>query len=571
MKICPKCGFAVADDETNCPKCGEKLPLPTAAPQSEAAAPKPEALANGGLAEADGTFCPNCGEQISSWTKFCPNCGAAISEAGKTQKSGKPKKRGRIIAAAAAVAVCVGIGVGVVSSMMSPPAKKFINYHQSMVLSHALDKLEENIDFYGKGEFSSDLTITGQTDSEIVNRFLGGSAVKLKLDAHEDELTANGEVVITGSPVLTASAYYDDGEVGFSIPELDSNSYVCDLEEMLEARGEQAEFDGTELPKISGKEVRGLAEAYLDILYTMVNNDNVTVEKSQPFTLDVGGDYTGEVYTFRPTAEDVTATVEKLAGHLDQDGALRELIMEFAKPALLDEINDTDNAESEINNDIDSLVEDMRTNAEDIGKSVAEAGFVWRLYVSGDEVRRITIGYGSQEDFFTYEDTGAEESGRSMALSLGDDYERYRLACEYVLENSEYTGKLAFEDSQQEGAVFTLSFKTPNKGRSKLGIPYGSYNLDIQDVALKTALTVTGDGGEDKHILTLNGIKSTFGGWVDTINLTINSTQSATATRIEGTPIDITHYSDDELNELGEAMGTAFYKNIIGEFGSLLS
>ncbi len=557
MKICPNCGFAVADDETTCPKCGEQLPLPPAVTRSA------------GTAKAVDIFCPNCGEQISNGTKTCPNCGAAIPQAGKSQKSGKPKKRGLIIAAVAAVAVCVGIGIGVISSMMSPPSKKFINYHQNIVFSSALDKLEKNIDIYGKGEFSSDLTITGQTDSEIVNRFLNGSAIKLKLDAHEDEFIANGEVAVAGSPVLTASAYYDDGEVGFSVPELDSNSYVCDLEEMLEARGVQADFDGAELPKISGREVRGLAEAYLDILYTMVNDDNVTVEKSQPFTLGVGGDYTGEIYTCRPTAEDVTATVEKLADHLDQDGALRELILDLAKPALLDEINDTDDAESEINRDIDSLVEEMRSSADDIGNMVAESGLMWKLYVSGDEVHRITLEYDFYDDFITYEDTGAGKSNRTMAFSLGDHYESYRLACEYVLDKGEYSGKLTFDNFEEE--IFTLSFKTPGKGRSKLGIPYGSYNLDIQDIPFKTALTVTEDGGEDKHILTLNGIKSTFGGWVDTVNLTINSTQSGTATRMKDTPVDITHYSDDELDKLGEAMGTAFYKNVVGEFGSLLS
>ncbi len=570
MKICPKCGFAVADDEKTCPKCGERLPLPPAAAKS-AAASESEAQVNGGFMKAAGTFCPNCGEQITSGTKFCPNCGAAIPEAGKPEKPGKPKKRGLIIAAAAAVAACVVIGIGVVSSMTSPPAKKFINYHQNIVFSHALDKLEQNIDIYGRGEFSSDLTIIGQTDSEIINHFLDGSEVKLKLDANEDELIANGEVVVTGSPVLTASAYYDDGIVGFSFPELDSNSYVCDLEEMIEARGGQAELDGAGLPRISGKEVRGLAEAYLDIIYTMVNDDNVTVEKSMPFTLDAGVGYTGEVYTLRPTAKDVADTVGKLAGRLEQDEALRELILDFANPALFDEINDTGDVESEINGGIDSLAEEMRSSASDIGEAVAGSGFVWRLYVSGDEVHRITIGNSSREDFFTYEDTGAGEPNRSMAFSLGDDYERYRLACEYALDNGGYSGKIKFEDSAQEGAVFTLGFNTPGKGRSRFGIPYGSYNLDIRDKPLKTALKVTEDGGEDKHILTLNGIKSASDGLVDTVNLTISATQSGTATRIEGTPIDITHYSDDELNQLGEAMGTAFYKNVVSEFGSLLS
>jgi membrane protease subunit (stomatin/prohibitin family) len=76
---CPKCGTDNAEDETQCRKCGEDLPVPC---------PKCKVLVSG-----NHKFCPSCGSglsiknsckkcnsKLSKNDKFCPKCGTSCEK-----------------------------------------------------------------------------------------------------------------------------------------------------------------------------------------------------------------------------------------------------------------------------------------------------------------------------------------------------------------------------------------------------------------------------------------------------------------------------------------------------------
>ncbi len=547
MKICPKCGFTAMDDENFCQKCGE--PFST------------------GVTEK---FCPNCGEKVGKNDKACANCGKALDEEIKPQKS---KKIGIIAGVAAAAVLCVGIIFGMASKLFAAPYKDFVKFHQELAASHFFNKMEKTIDIYGKGEFSSDLTISARTDSEIANRLLEGSSIKLKIDARDDEFTANGELNVTRSPVLSANLFYDGGQFGFNLPELDSNNYVFDVEELFESNGVEFDPEDVKMPKISGKETCELIRAYFDIIYTAVNKDNVTLEKSQGFDMDFGDGLTGNVYTFRPRAEDITEMVNKIADHMENDEALKDQIHDYLRLFVFQNMSEyysnVDNFEAAL----EKLPSRLRENASSIGEKTESSGFVWRLYTSGGEVCRIAIGVSEQEDSFVYENTGDRDGKHVTGFGINSRNAACRIANEYAIDQNRCSGRFYIEDAGNGTTYFSLEYDTENNGRSTLDIPFGNYSFYIPDADADISIAVTKGSGSDgdKHEITVKGVRDAFNGMTDTISITVKATESGTAVRSDAPIVDITDYTQEEFDKLGENLARQLQNNVLGNLGALLS
>ncbi len=568
---CPGCGTEVRDREAFCPNCGRNLqengkdsgdfqdnPAITEAVDTSQDLPQPQKMPAGissGQPQKQNVFCPNCGERVPFGTGFCPNCGTAIQ--------GKPKKKYKpLIATAAVIAAVALICLGAMTSMrlFMPVDKKFLKYHKDMLSGRMLENVEHLVNSLDQGGISSDLTVTASTDSVLVNGFLNNTELLLKLDADNGELTVNGELDIAGTKILSASAFYDDGKAGVYIPELDQNQYVCNLEEMLEYN--------TDIPDISGEELREVIEPYLDVLFTAVNKNNISVEKSEIFDLDVGGTYKGDIYVFRPRAEDVTRTITEFANLLEKDDDLRELLYELATPVILDELGM--GSVKEIDGAINDVVYELMENAVEAGRSFADLGLTWRLYVKGNTVHRIGIGISEYPDMIVFEDTGEKDGTRSMNLSFYDGYDYYSMANSYTKEGGVYSGTMSLTFEGED--VLSLGYRTGNKNRSTLGIPYGSYDLIVPGTGSSISIDVSDGGSEgDLHKLIIDGLAEESDGMVNTLSVNINATEKGTPKRADGPYVDITNYTDRELEDLAERLGEAFNQNIASQFGPLFN
>ncbi len=535
--------------------------------------------------------CPKCGAETRDTSKFCPKCGlelseyearveaADVSESVKSEASAdirpeaqqKPKKKrvalivtGVVLAAAALV--CAGVFTAM--RFIVSPDREFLLHHQDMLSGHMLESVAKSLDYYGKGEFSSDLSITAGTDSVMINRYLDGSKLELKLDADNDGFAANGEMEITGNKILSASAYYDEGEAGLYVPELDGNMYVCNIEKMF---GEELAGAGFDIPEFSAEELGETLLPYLEMLVSTVNKDNVSVERSAKFTILYGNmgseEYTGDIYTFAPGASDITGTLKNLAGRLEKDGNLRELIRDCADSGLLEAMGIS--SVSEIDGKLNEWARSMHENAGNIGKLVEESGFSWKLCVSGDDVRRIVVGTDDVPNGLVYEQT--VNSGRHTINVLASYNENaYRLTNVYTVQSGMYSGVLSFNDQDQN--IFTLEYKTEDKERSVLGIPFGNYGFSssLVDYAVK-AKVGAGTGSEgDVHEVVVDNLKTVTGGAVGIVNLRINASRTGTAKRMNGPTVDITNYSENQMAELAGKLGDEFNRNIASRLGPML-
>lgn len=557
MKNCSNCGKPLRDGASFCEECGAVIL------QSP---PDP-----------NGQTCPHCGEKLHSASRFCPNCGKELSSLPARKIPASETKRRRIIgisALAAAAVLAVVIFAWVIPSLngrSGAPADQFVACQEELFVDNALSSLEGFMDSYGAGSFSSDITLSASVDDPEINRYLTGSSVQMKLDLKQDSLLANSEVTLMDTPFLSGDISYDKGILEVYLPDMSDSRYVMDLSEMISnLSGEDVDLSVLKLPRFSGKEWRSLVKTYLDILYTAVTEESVKVEKNAGFTLkELGGSCSGTVYTFTPRAEDIEAMLLKLAGQLEKDKDLRRLILEAVNPEMYSKafggaVFGTDfDAEGELDEGLNDLAAELRENAGTIAGNAAEA-FTWSVYLEGKEVRMIRIANRDADEELVFECKGTEPQGRSTVFYLdgGEDGDRpFTISNSYTKKGRVYTGEFSYM-SPYDGRI-SCSYNANTSKKSALGISYGTYELDVSDDDITIKLEVSeSSGGGAEHVLTIEGGEYVFDDF-SRLELTINTTDKSSAKKPGGEAVDITNYSEEELDELLEELGTAFSENMM--------
>lgn len=585
-QFCPNCGQKLAQGAAFCISCGTptgsaRIPV---TPQTSQPNPRPQsgagyrygAVPPGGQtggpqsnippayrAPQPDTFCPSCGERIPAGSAFCPNChapqtpGKNVKVQPKSGKSKAPLFAGIAVAAVALIAA----GVFLLPRLFgSSPEETFISAQEDIFVTPLLSAMEKHLDTYATGKLSTDATLSASVDSPEINQYLSNSSVVLKLDMEQDNLLAACDLNLMGSPIFSGTLTYEDGKLGFYLPELDSNYYVMDLSTLLASAGVTGvDLSSFQMPKLSGKEVRALAEAYLDIIYSMVTEDNITVEQRQSYRLtELGGSYTGTVYTFTPTMADVQAMMIKLADHLENDKDLRSLIQKLVNSGALQALFATNmssygydygfDLESELDEGIRELARQLRESAQYIDLS-QDTGFTWKLYMEGKEVRMVRLenGYG---DAMVFERSGSASKGCTQFLYMeGYSATPAYLKNEYTKNGDVYDGTLTINSDYNESV--SLKYKADTGKHSVLGIPYGSYSLSVPYEEVSLSMTVSeGKSGSTDHVITIQDNGYNFGGEFSRMDLTINTTEKSSVQKPSRQPTDITYYSEDELNQL---------------------
>ena len=567
MKNCLNCGHPLHNGAAFCQNCG------TPVPQDPAPANTP-------------AFCRNCGERLTPDTKFCVNCGtpveqaSAVSQEPQLEAKAAPAARrpkGKIIAGAIAAAVVVAAGILVIPRLFSAPSKQFVSYQQDLFADRALGMLEEGVDTIGSGAFSSDLTITAITDSAEINQYLEDSSVSLKVDLDRDTLLANGEFTLMGSPILTGLLSYDKGTLGFYLPEIQDTYYTMDLSQTVEAlTGQDVDLSALALPEISGKEWRSLLESYLDIVYTVVNEENVMVEDGVSFNLpQLGGSMTGTRYTFQPRAEDVEAMLLKLAQTLREDETLRQLILKLINPDMLTAAFGYDvfsgyDLEEELDNALLSLADELEYSAADAGREVEESGFTWELYVEGNQVRMIRLYTDYSDTTLVYESQGAESDRRQEAFYVEAYGEpQFLLTHSYTKNGSVSDGIISL--TQPYGGSLEMRYDMDSEKKSPLGIPQGSYQLYSDMLPVNLTLDVTqGQDNSVDHTLQIQGDSYVFDGAFSSLEININTTDGSSVKAPDVPPYDISDFTYEDYYELFQELGMAVEQDLIRNLEPLL-
>ena len=495
-------------------------------------------------------------------------------------KSKKPLIIGVAVAAVAVVAAAVVAAVKFLPGFFSSPDEQFLSYQEDLFVGRLLSGLGNGIEQIGSGSFSTDLTITASVDNAEINQYLANSSVNMGVNMEGDSLVASGELILMGSSILNGTVTYEDGKLGFLLPQADNNYYVMDLAKVMRTvTGEDVDFSALTQANISNEQLVSLVEAYLDIVRSAITEDSITVERNENVRLPgLGGSFTGTVYTFEPSKSDIEDMIVRLADRLENDDELREVILQLFSSGVMAEAMGSYTAgmlESYLNEGLQELAGELRSQAGMIGRAVESAGFSWTLAVEGSNVRKISLSV--QQAAIVYEAKGTEADGRDELLYVSDGGERMELLKHsYTKTGDTYDGRLTISAGSgnvsspsigssdygssyaQENSI-VLDYKFDAGKTSVFGIPYGKYSLSVNDYYESYSFSLdvkAGSNGGADHIFTIDmGDEYAYYSGFSKLSLTVNATDSSSVRKPSQNPVDISSYSEWELEELFEKIG----------------
>lgn len=577
MQTCTHCGQPLDQNARFCPNCGASAPPP----------PPPR---------ASGGFCHNCGELLSGDAgAFCPNCGAcldaappppppapfspAIPAASPIPVVKKPAKARRILPFVALFAVVLagaGAAIAFFTGVFASPADKFLAYQKELLLEKGLSDLMDNTrQINGLLGLSTDMTLTARVDDPDINQYLDGSALRLKVDMDKRALLANLEFDLMGSTILTGALTYDNGTLGFCLPELDDTYYLIDLAQLARRSGGIEGLEDLEIPTIPADLLHDLAQCYINVVLDTVNKDNVTQLDGKVIRLDgLGKTVDGQTYVFRPSAEDIEGMVLRLADTLEKDKNLRGFVTTLlgSNQALIERATGVD-LEDILDDALAQAANNLRAQAEEIGRTMESSGFCWYLGVSGGKVCMQRLELDGGDVVLAYE-SYRPGKGERHDLYYMESYGSRDLAADLTIaeENGRYSGECVLTTSYDQ-ELYRVSFRDVDKTkRSALGACYGDYQI-IMPVdysgdlyAMNFSVMKAAQGGTD-HIFDFDSLADlTYTEELRGLTVTLHTTdQPSTAAKPRTHTQDITNYDWWQYEELMERLSDTLTHDVLSQ------
>ena len=553
MRNCPNCGNAVQDGCLFCTHCGEKLeehPVGEGMPVQEAM---------GGEAPVQNSV---NAEQAAS--------GGAASQETKEKKGGKPY----FFIGLMAVLILVLVGVFVLGKtilsmgLFLSPKQKFLKY-QADYFNEKLNDLDK-LEIFPLTKKNITFTISGEVrGNKEVAKYLEDSSIVMKTKTNPEKGSYQASLLfnLMGEDVLDAYGEYADGKLGLAFPSLEKKFYQGELQSILSnSYDEEIELPNFNKKKENRKLAEKLFKKYGSLLAEFFTEENFTVEKGS-FNIEEK-EIKETVYTFQPSAEDLQNFLEKFADELEKDeDCAKFLIQSGIGSAILSHIYSENVFFTESN--LSDYVDWIRENVEELAEELEEKHIKWVLTMEGKEVREIQVGSDVEDDG---EIDGEEDETFLDCISIR--YEKNSKEYFYVnpyrsMPILEFSNVYTDKGKTLDGYFYFRSSALPisqlsdgiiysvEKGKKDkiLSLPYGEYDFSSAlSYGLRGKMTVTaGKKNSTDYEIKISGLDTDDLSGIKSFSIHVNAKEGADLSRPKGKTVDISDYTLDEVNELGEA------------------
>ena len=562
MKNCPNCGQEVQDEEKFCEHCGEKLEGAETV-SAEASAAGAEASAAAESSEA-GAAAENAVSAATATEAAPAEPQASYSYAQTIEEAPAGKKGMKLLIPVVAVIIllCAGFfafGKKLFSGGVALSTEQKFLHYQEKYLQDKMDAMVA-LGFINEDlKQSSDMTLTGEIEgSDEMNKYLKDSRIQLKydMDAEKNSFVMNLSAKIMGTDLLEGFADYRDGKIGFAIPVADEHYYRGDLKTIMKNLTEQ-DIVAPDLKKSAENRKRlvEISKKYGDLLVGSMNKDNLTVEKKE-FTLEnLKEKYTGEVYVFKPTEEDLKNFYEKLADTVEKDSDLESLLEDVYATSTWDSALGMGDAETP-KDQLSELAKEIRDNAADTAKEMADNEFQWQIAVVDGDLRQVLLS--TKDDSFSLEIAKKDKTVTEQINVVSSSSENMYLKNSYSLKDKMLEGSISGGNGVLD--VKALEYKIDITKHSAL-MPYGTYIVeDPTGMGAKLTLTVAdGEKGSSDHEIVVEGLQNYYMPF-SSAKINLNTTKTGTATLSKEEEVDISNYSQEDFDKLSETIGNGLAK-----------
>lgn len=601
MKKCENCNLILQDSDAFCPKCGG------ATVECESGSP------------AEGETACNCGENCSCGEENC-ECGEQAAEnmqAGPQMRfvdDGKKKKgkKGLFAAIIAAVIVVLGIGAALVYMfVLNTPSKQFLMAQAKMFKTEWSGKTTVADVLKGKGQpvkkdFSSDISISMDTDNQNFNDILNKLSLDWKIKSEGSEYLLNGEIGYNGSPLLSCVLTADENTVGLYVPELSNEYYVTEkgLAEQVFTNGYAREYDPVEYNKLDNieKAYNSLAKRYGKILLGGIDDEDVEIEKNVTVKLELlEKEFKGcKVYTYTPDKERIAAALKALSEEMREDEELFNYVCSLTEfyygsdaLAMLGTsveysiiFSETDIMEAETWKERQAALADyIAEHADEFARQLVETEVRMEIVVHKGKPVMQTLR--DSEATVCFEIVSDKEELLLAWKGINDSYQDgTSLAAELTRKDGVLNGKVDINniDSGESSRVVSVELKDiSSEKKSALGIPYGTVTVTITDenILKNEELTYTistgaAEDGGTEHLMTVELPESLapsleslgFSGTLSEMTMKIYSSDKASTAKApdaDSTNLSSEEEIEDAFEEMGEELANVILQFLFSE------
>lgn len=594
MKSCNQCGREIDDHAVLCPHCGNNQEnavtgadtassgsVPVADTPKETAVPDTVTIASETTPVAKTETAP---ENSTSWSLPSQSAdtdnnlmaetpaytGMDFSNAPVEKKN---KKLPLIIGIGVAAAAVIAVAVFLILQLIKTPEQKFVAYQQSFVVDNLLTRVESGAKSYNDYQaFSTDMRLSMEFEGNaMLQPYLDGTSIDLKINLEKNKLLGNLDLNLMGSPVLGGIFTYESGVAGFSIPAVDDNYYTLDLNKFMEEQGISG-FGSMEIPEISGETLMKLGKLYNNVILGAVNAENLKEEKNADILLpEMGKTVKGDLYTFTPRAADLEKMFKDLATTIKNDQELRKFIQDiignnqYIMTLLEEEGNDFATL---LDTTLNDAAEELDESAGELAKQMADSGFRWVIGVSENKIVYQCMDT-KDGNGITYEAVGDGKNQSDAVISLqSEGYTEMKLSSSWKKDGNQITGSLNAV-TEYSGSI-KIDFDCDDSHKSILDVAYGSYSFTYDDgydgiVTLDMEVKAAENGGTE-HSFSINGldeISYSMSG-LETFKFTLHtSDEKSTAQEPGGEQVDLTDYTEEELEAFFDEYGEKFAQDIM--------
>ena len=554
MRNCPNCGNAVQDGCLFCTHCGEKL---EEHPVGEGM-PVQEAVGEGAPVQ-------------SSVNEVYAASDRASSQEAKGKKGRKPY----FLIGLVAVLILILAGVFVLGKtvlsmgLFLSPKQKFLKY-QADYFNEKLNDLDK-LEIFPLTKKNITFTISGEVrGNKEVAKYLEDSSIVMKTKTNPEKGSYQASLLfnLMGEDVLDAYGEYEDGKIGFAFPSLEKKFYQGELQS-IQSNSSDTEI---ELPNFNKKENRKLAEKlfkkYGSLLSEYFTEENFTVEKGS-FTMPIYGkgfeeeEFEGTIYRFKPSAEDLEGILEKFADKLEKDEDCAKFLTQSGLGIIIS--NHIDYYGFIDESRLSDFADWLRENAEEIAEELEEKHIMWVLTMEGKEVRKIQIrtDLGDDGEF------NGQDGDRNFLSCVSGSHKKIKAEA-FFFSLREYGGAFSLRNVYKDNGntldgdaglyvsgfvhIADVEYSVEKGKKDKvLGLPYGEYELRNTGDARARMTVSAGKKNSTDYEIKISGLEEDYLPGIKTLSIHVNAKEGADLSRPKGKTVDISDYTWDEVNELGEA------------------
>ena len=562
MKNCPNCGQEVQDEEKFCEHCGEKLEgAETVSAEAGATGAETSAAAESSEAGANADHAVSAATATEA-APVEPQASYTYAQTLEEAPAGKKGMKLLIPVVAVIILLCVGFfafGKKLLSGGVALSTEQKFLHYQEKYLQDKMDAMVA-LGFINEDlKQSSDMTLTGEIEgSDEMNKYLKDSQIQLKydMDAEKNSFIVNLSAKIMGTDLLEGFADYRDGKIGFAIPVADEHYYRGDLKTIMKNLTEQ-DIVAPDLKKSAEnrKRLAEISKKYGDLLVGSMNKDNLTVEKKE-FTLEnLKEKYTGEVYVFKPTEEDLKNFYEKLADTVEKDSDLESLLEDVYATSTWDSALGMGDAKTP-KDQLSELAKEIRDNAADTAKEMADNEFQWQIAVVDGDLRQVLLS--TKDDSFSLEIAKKGKEVTEQINVVSSSSENMYLKNSYSVKDKMLEGSISCGNGVLD--IKALEYKIDTSKHSTL-MPYGTYIVeDPTGMGAKLTITVSdGEKGSSDHEIVVEGLQNYYMPF-SSAKINLNTTKTGTATLPKEEEVDISNYSQEDFDKLSETIGNGLAK-----------